>query len=277
MRSGLIIEGGGMRGFFSAGILQVITEHNLEFPYAIGISSGSLNLLAFALDMNIDATSLFDPADGSFLRLRHLVAPGRGLLDTDRFFDQLPSLYPSLQDVSPEWQIAAVHAESASMHFWSLASIDNGEELRDRIRASASIPVLMPRSIIEGEVYVDGGIVESIPVRKALDDGVDKLVIILTRMKGYVKGRQPMDPYLRSWLKPYPKLKQMIQTRHLRYNETLRNIDQLEAEGKAFVFRPTIQRLRRMHYDANKAMYTFSDGKEIAQRRIDELKEFLGL
>lgn len=275
MRTGLIIEGGGMRGFFSAGILKVLADEQLEFPYAIGISSGSLNLLAFAHDMDKASPLFFEGDRKGFLRLRNLRHPSRGLLDTDRFFERVPDAYPWLENISPDWHIAAVRAETAEIVYWPLGSFRDGEELCDHIRASASIPVLMPRAYIGGDVYVDGGIIDSIPIRKVLDDGVQKAVLILTRKKGYRKRKQTIGLYLRRWLKPYPQLRKAMETRHERYNQALEQVERLEEQGRIFVFRPEVHRLGRMQYDQAKAEQTYLDGVAIAERRLTELKAYL--
>ncbi len=280
METGLLIEGGGLRGFFSAGILHTFIENGIRFPYTIGISSGALASLAYDLDMDlssIDTENFFSSKNDSYFNWQGFFRPKKGLLATDRFFEGVPKIFDTLKsknDLTNHF-ITATSAVDSKLHYWSLDDIETPEELHEKVIASCSIPVVMPETYVGGELFVDGGIMDSIPLQKMLDDGVQKPVLILTRLKGYVKKQQFMHPHLSVWLRNLPELKESMKTRHLRYNESLRLAAQLEAEGKIFVFRPNEHRIERFELDRDKAIQTFMDGKEIAQARLNNLRKFL--
>lgn len=277
MKSGLLIEGGGARGFFAAGILQILAQEGIHFPYSIGISSGSLNSLLYQLaivDKPFPLQNFFSQ-HLPHIRFKNLFRPNEGLIQIDQFFKWLPDVYPNLQTISDQHQIAAVKASTGELEYWPLAQGENATELQKRIQASCSIPILMPKMSINNEVYVDGGIRDSIPIKKALSDGLDKIVLILSRKAGYQKKPQAIGPYLKHWLRDYKALELAMRNRHLHYNEALSIVSTLEREGKIFVFRPERHRLRRFEFNQRKSMQTFEDGAQMARNRLDELKKYL--
>ena len=279
MNSGLIIEGGGLRGFFSAGILSVLAKENIEFPYLIGISSGALVALAYEFKMDLsflNTEKYFNKKNQNYWQLQNFFRIHRGLLDTNRFFRAMPEIFENLQGKNlKNHMITSTHAKNAMLKYWDLSEVKSGKELEEKVRASCSIPVVMPDAYVEDELYVDGGIMDSIPIKKLLADGIKKPVIILTRELSYVKGQQIMLPHLNMWLRGLPELKSAMKTRHLRYNESLEIVRELELAGKAFVFRPKLHRIDRFELNKKKAKLAFQDGVELGKSRLEELKAFL--
>lgn len=278
---GILVEGGGLRGFFSAGILTELRRQNIYFPYSIGISSGSLNLVSFLAKSNenfdvLNLLQLLKRGNNPF-QLRSLVDINAGIFNTDPYFAQLNSW--QIQDTPSSMKtlhrIAAIDAQTASMHYWSLENPSVLSELSSYIKASCSIPVIMPQAIVQGEVFVDGGIKDSIPIQLALDDHVKKIVLILTREKNYVKQPQLIGMFLRRWLKPFPELKEAIKNRHKLYNAALKTVNKLEASGDVFVFRPDKQFIGRFEFNEKKAIKAYESGRAIAKERLLELEDFL--
>ena len=277
--NGLLIEGGGLRGFYSAGILKVFTDNKIEFPTLVGISSGAIFALAYELNMDMDSlglNSIFDNKGSSFVQWKNLFRPRKGLLDSDRFFQAIPSVYDEVKksDLKGHY-ITATNTQTAELEWWELDKMHSPEDMRAKVKASCTIPVVMPQSYVDGTHFVDGGIIESIPIQQMLDLGVTKPVLILTRSEGYIKNAQHMGVYLNTWLKGYDKLKEAMKTRHIRYNKALELVNKLEAEGKVFVFRPEEHRLARFELNNEKAQLAYQDGIEMAEKRLDDLLEFL--
>lgn len=276
----LVVEGGGMRGFYSAGVLKALSEAGVSFPLAVGVSSGAVNAAAFVAGCPEMGLAALYPCAASFFSPAGLARPERGLVRTDPLFEAAARACWEGVMASPcELGVPAVDALTGGLVWWGRADFAPGpEELALRLRASASIPVVMPRAEVGGRVLADGGIVDSIPLDRAEAAGFRRHVLLLTRPRGYVKGRQRMELYLRAWLRPYPALRKALAERHLRYNASARRAERLEAEGRAFVFRmgPEAQALGRFEYSPAKAARCYEAGLEAGRSRLAELEEWLG-
>ena len=273
----LLIEGGGMRGFFSAGVLQCLLDNNINIPYVIGVSSGSLNAVGY---VNHNLQSLFSNAQFSgkrFIQLKNLRHPEKGILDIDRFFQPAKAEFLELKRSDTVLKVATTRAKDAKLIYWEKSDFRSPEDMVLKLRASAAIPVLMPKTIIDKTVYVDGGIMDSIPIKQAIADGKTKHIIIVTRLKGYRKGPQGLEFFLLKWLEPYPQLKEAMLTRHIRYNQTMDKLEKMEAAGEVIIIRPVMNRLRRVDYNMRKFRNTYDDGYLITRQEISRIRVFLNL
>lgn len=273
----LIVEGGGMRGFFAAGILAELLDAGIRLPYVVGVSSGALCAAAYAGGRIEPDFSALGESPLGFLRPAGLVRPTTGIVRTGALIDALcAGAWERLAGSGTRLRVCATDAETAEAVWW-----DNGElaasepAMRERLVASASIPFVMPRATVDGRVFADGGIVDSIPLDKAEADGFRRHVMILTRPRGYVKPRQHLELYLRHVLRPYPLLKHAMLTRHIRYNEAVRAAEAKEDEGAAFVFRMDRVDLGRFEYSPAKLRRAFDDGRAAACARIPDLMGWL--
>lgn len=266
-----------MRGFFSAGALQCLLDHNINIPYIIGISSGSLNAVGFVC-CNIE--DLFASAKGTgkgLFHLENLVHLEKGILNTDRFFQPARHGYDQLMQSDAVLKIGATRAADAKLVYFEKQGFSSPDDLVGKLKASAAIPVLMPKTSVQGSVYVDGGIIDSIPVEEAIRDGKTKHVVIVTRPKGYRKWPQKLDYFLRTWLRPYPELKQAILTRHIRYNQTMELIERMESSGNALIIRPFVNHLGRTEYNLQKFRTTYEDGYRITLEKMREIQQLSGI
>lgn len=270
----LIIEGGGLRGFFSAGALQALLDDDIRIPYVIGVSSGSLTALAYASN-GLDAFVSLTGSRQRFFRWRNLVDDERGVLDTDRFFRAAADQFETFRRSGVHLELAATRAADARQVFFSGEEIGSQADLLAKLKASAAIPVLMDRIRVNGEVYVDGGIIDSVPVTKAIRDGKTRHIILATRPPGYRKGPQRMEYFLRKWLRPYPQLKVAMQTRHIRYNQMMSRLETLETEALALVIRPASIRQGRLEYDPVKFQIAYRDGYQAVVDRLEEIRRFI--
>lgn len=273
----LLIEGGGMRGFFSCGVLQCFLDNGLQLDYVIGISSGSLNAVGYVTH---NLQSFFTYAKNmtkTYIQLQNLIFQDRGLLDTDRFFTPTEADFHLLKNAPGIMKIGTTRAKDAGMVYFEKSDFKSPEDMKLKLRASAAIPILMPKTIINGEVYVDGGIIDSIPLKEAQKDGKKKHIVVVTRPKGYRKGRQALGIFLHRWLRPFPELRQAMVTRHIRYNEALDELDRLEANGEALVIRPLVNRLGRTEFNLKKFRSAYDDGYQIARSQLDKIRQFLNL
>lgn len=281
LRTSLLIEGGGMRGFYSAGILACLADAGLRFPLVVGVSSGALAAASYVGGLLGGGRELDFEALGSsptaLLSPRGLLHPREGLLRTDAFIDLfLDGCWEGVAASAQTLCIPATDAATGELVWWETKDFLAGPEaLRERTAASASIPFVMPQAQVDGHVYADGGIRDSIPVQRAEDGGYDRHVLLLTRPRGYVKGQQHLELYLRWWLRPYPALKRAMLQRHMHYNESIRRVEAIEDEGRAFVFRMDEQNLGRFEYDPGKFRATYRKGYSDAEARLPELQRWL--
>lgn len=274
----LIVEGGGMRGFYSGGVLKRLLDEGLRFGYVIGISSGSLCATAYVGGrLDLDFSQMARGGMLSFVHPRGFIAPREGILNTGSFIDFLigRACEPALRSPA-RLLVPATSARDGELTWWDQRDCATPEDLRQRVVASSSIPFVMPQTEVDGAVYADGGIRDSIPLQRAIDDGLNRHVLILSRERGYRKGPQHLELYLRHVLKPYPRLKEAMLTRHIHYNESIVQVEAAEDAGEAFVFRPRQHRLGRFEYNPDKFALDFQDGYAHAGDLMPKLRAFLG-
>lgn len=239
---GLVLEGGGMRGLYTCGVLEWFMENNIDFNYIIGVSAGACNAVSYIsrqpgrnAKVNIEYVKSWH-----YMSLRNLVL-NRSYFGMDFIFDEIPNKhvsfdYQAFYDSPCNFLIGVTDCRTGKPAYFPKEEI--GEKF-EALRASASLPMLSPIVTYKGREYLDGGISDSIPIRKSIQDGNNKNVIVLTQNKGYRKKPAKFTGMLKLTYRKYPQLIESILNRHKMYNSTLDLIDQLEEEGKALVIRPS--------------------------------------
>ena len=272
----LVVEGGGMRGFFAAGVLDGLLEAGADLRHVYAVSSGCLGAAHYCAHApRPDFAALGRRQAGSLLRLRGLVDPRAGLLRTDELIDALTgSALESTRLHEHRLHVCATRAVTGELVWWDISEMDVCAA-RARLVASCSIPVVMPQAFVDGEVYADGGIVDSIPLAHALTAGFDRAILICSRPRGYRKPVQHLELYLRRWLAPYPALKRAMLTRHERYNAAMEDVERAEDAGVALVFRPAVTRVGRFEYSPAKFEADYEDGLAAARTRAAQVRAFL--
>lgn len=239
-KTGLVLEGGGMRGVFTSGVLDAFMKHDLYFPYTVAVSAGACNGMSYisrqprrARISNIDYLDRYE-----YIGLRHLVTQGC-IFDRQLLYDKFPN-----QLLPFDFDTYFQHAEVFEMvttncltgHAMYLSETHDKQRALDIVRASSSLPYVSKIVNVDGIPMLDGGIADSIPVQHAIDMGYEHNVVILTRNKGWRDhGKDRKIPYL---YKNYPRLRVALSHRHKVYNEQLQLVDDLEAAGKITCIRP---------------------------------------
>ncbi len=280
-KTSLVLEGGAMRGAFTAGVISLFLEKKIFFPYVIGVSAGASNGLNYVSRQRERARMCFvDIADNpAYFGIRHFVR-GNGLFNTKYLYDLLPMKvlpydYNEFFRCDTHFKLGAVHAKSASMRYWRKEEIKTARDLNLRLKASSSMPVFMPVTTIDGEVYVDGGVMESIPIEESIRDANEKHVVVLTQRKGYRKKRERLGVLGYIWLRGYPNLRRAISDRHLVYNKTIEKIERLEREGKVFIIRPDRDPVSRMETNVARLKEFCMHGYSHTTGLLTKLMEFL--
>lgn len=238
----LTLEGGGMRGVFTTGVLDALMAHDVHFPYIVGVSAGACNGLSYASwqpgRAHFSNIELFNDYD--YIGLGHLLRQG-SIFDPDLLYDRLPNeIYPYDYDryfeQGPRFEQVVTNCRTGRAEYLSESGGDR-RRLIDICHASSSLPYVSKIITIDGQPYLDGGIVDSIPVAHAFEQGYRKHVVIVTRHRGYRKtGRDRKLPH---FIYPrYPRLRVALSRRLRVYNEQIALVERLEAEGRITVIRP---------------------------------------
>ncbi|MEZ0536696.1 patatin family protein [Caldicellulosiruptoraceae bacterium PP1] len=275
----LVLEGGGMRGVYTSGVLDYFMDINLYFPYVVGTSAGACNAVSYISrqkERSKKATidSLDDPR---YINIRNFFKYGY-LLHMDLLFDEIPNKlipfdYKTFFDAKEECVITATNCNTGKAEYFYKKDC---KDLMLVLRASSSLPFISPVVLIDGKPYLDGGITDSIPIQKAIDDGFNKFVIILTRPHDYRKKPFRFERLARRFYPQYPNLVDSIIKRYIVYNNTLDLIDELEKQGKAFVIRPSkLIEVGRLEKDKEKLTRLYNLGIEDAKNIYNNLFEWL--
>lgn len=275
---GLVLEGGGMRGSYTLGILDVLLEEKLYFPYVIGVSAGACNAASYCSrqqgrGQRIQETYLPDPR---YLSLRNLFSKGRSLYGMDFIFDKIPSLldpfdFDSFYSSGTQAVVGVTDVETGRCVYLDTPPRSTYNAY---LRASSSIPLFSPVVTVDGRSYLDGGVSDAIPFEEALRH-CDRVVVVLTRPRGYVKSPTPCKPLFRAALRRYPHLVCALENRHLRYRAQLDALSRLEAEGRAFVFRPDEINVSVFEKNPEKLRSLYAQGRRHAQLHMESLRSFL--
>ena len=281
-KTGLILEGGAMRGMYTAGVCDVLMENHITFDGMIGVSAGATfgcNVKSGQIGRTIryNCTYSRDPRYASF---RSLVFTG-DYFGAKFCYDDLPNrLDPFDYDT---------YAKNPMPFYIVCTDADTGravyhlaEDCRERdllyMRASASMPLFSRIVEVDGLHLSDGGTADSIPVKWFREQGYTRNLVVLTRTAGYRKSPSSpaLNALLRLSLRRYPALADALARRHIGYNETLALIEQLETEGDTLVLRPSRDlHLGRIEKDPARLREMYELGREDAEHRIEEIRAFV--
>ena len=244
-KTGLVVEGGGMKCAYNAGILDAFLDQGITFDYCIGVSGGAGNVASFMAGQKGRNLRFFTD---------HIHSPGyfgiKSLLKTGNLFG-LQYIYGELTNSTGKdpldfaaimknparYEVVATNALTGEAAYF--AKEDMKQDDYRPIMASSAIPAACRPVEIGGIPYYDGGIADAIPVRRALEEGCDRLVVILSKQRDYVRKPQGMRLLYSRLCRKYPKIIEAIDQRHLTYLANQREVFDLEKAGKAFIFAPS--------------------------------------
>jgi predicted patatin/cPLA2 family phospholipase len=280
MKKGLVLEGGAMRGMFTAGVMDVLMENGVEFDGAVGVSAGAAfgcNYKSGQIGRVIRYNTRFcgDPRYGG---LRCLLREGN-LYSKDFCYGEVPLKhdrfdFETYEKNPTEFYVVCTDVSTGEAVYKKCERFENNNF--DWIRASASMPLVSGIVEIDGLGLLDGGIADSIPVRFFEGIGYDRCVTVLTQPKGYQKSKNKAIGLMKLKYRKYPKLVQAMEHRHEMYNETVEYIEQKERAGEMFVIRPDESLpIGRVEKDPQKLLQVYELGRAVAQRELTRVKEFL--
>ena len=276
----LVLEGGTFRPIFSAGVMDALLDYGVEFPYIIGVSAGITDAVSYVSKQkkrNYDVLMNLRH-DKRYVGLRNFVSD-RSLFGVKFAYETMP------RDIFPfDWETYNKSSQTVCVGVTNLRTGESeyldGKKMNGdftMLRATCSVPFVFPPCKMDGEIYYDGGICDPIPVKKAMADGHDKLLIVLTRPKEYKKELSKANVLAsRYFKKKYPQFAERLLTRHNTYNETVACCEQLEREGRAVLLRPTKEiQIDSLEKDLEKIDRIYHFGYDEAVRRMDEIKALI--
>ena len=269
-KSGLVLEGGGMRGVFTCGVLDSLMDRGIRFPYAVGVSAGACNGLSYmsgqrgrAKFSNIDLLEKH-----RYIGFRHLLTKGN-IMDFDLLFHEFPERiipydYEAYEANDAHYEMVTTDCLTGEACY--LSEKHDPKRIIDIVRASSSLPYVCHIAKVDGRDMLDGGIADSLPILRARDLGFDNNVVVLTRNKGYRKSDKPsfVPPFA---YRKYPALRERLRNRNLEYNKQIALIEELEERGEITVIRPENPiEVGRMERDINRLTALYNEGYDIASR-----------
>ena len=275
--TGLVLEGGGMRGVFTCGVLDYLMDHKISFPYTVGVSAGACNGLSYMSHQrgrgkysNIDLLAKY-----KYIGIRPLLK-NRGLIDQQLLFHRfpdriLPYNYKAYAENPNRFEMVTTDCRTGKACYWE----EKYDEKRiiDIVKASSSLPYACPVIYVDGRPMLDGGIVDSIPLLRAYEQGYDKCVVVLTRNRGYRKSEK--KAFVPNFIyKQYPRLRVALRNRNKLYNAQLELVERLESEGKIIVIRPEKPIVvDRMETSTQKLTDLYLEGYACAQKVMEGLEK----
>ena len=268
--SGLILEGGGMRGVFTSGVLDNLMDRGIRFPYTIGVSAGACNGISYMSEQrgrakycNIDLLEKY-----RYIGLKHLLLKGN-IMDFDLLFRRIPEeLYPYDYEkyAAQEGIFEMVTTSCKSGNPCYFNEKHDARRIIEIVRASSSLPFVSPIAYVDGEPMVDGGVSDSIPLLRARELGYNNNIVVLTRNKGYRKPEKETKVPLLFYRK-YPALREAIRSRNAIYNKQISLVEELEEQGKLIVLRPERPIVvDRMERNTQKLIDLYDEGYECASK-----------
>ena len=279
MKQGLVLEGGAMRGLFTAGITDVMMEHGLWPDGLIGVSAGAAfgcNYKSRQPGRAIRYNKRF-ARDPRYSGLRSLLATG-DYFNAVFAYHTVPREYDHFDDHAFEanpmaFVVVCTDVETGQPVYQQLDK--SGYATYEYIRASASMPLASKVVCIEGRKLLDGGVSDSIPLEWAEHNGYERNVVILTQPSGYRKSRTRLMPLMRLGLRRYPRMVEAMDRRHLMYNRQLDYVAQAEREGRSLVIRPDGKLpIGHVCHDPDQMEHVYQMGREAGRKNIKAIEAF---
>ena len=282
MKTGLVLEGGAMRGMFTAGVLDVFMENGISFNGMVGVSAGAAFGCSFksrqigrALRYNLKYCR-----DKRYCSLYSLITTG-DMYGAEFCYRELPKKLDLFDDKAYDenpmkFYAVCTDVESGAPCYFRCDRSD--DEFTEILRASASMPMVSRIVEARGKRLLDGGVSDSIPLKFFESEGYDRNIVVLTRPFAYRKKKNSLMPLIRLKYRKYPKLVLAMKNRHKMYNETLEYISEKENSGEILVIRPQKElSVGHAEHDREKLKKAYDEGRNEALGRLSEIKAFLGI
>lgn len=273
----LVLEGGALRGIFTAGVVDCFIDNNIEFDYVVGVSAGACNTLAYIgkqKEFFKDCATLSDPKE-KFFGVRQMKESHK-LFDLDKLFhdytDKFNFDFDSFMNSNIKWEMVTTNIETGKPEYMSSNDL---EKVKLIGMASCSLPLVTSPVKIDGNLYLDGGIADSIPLKHALDLGYKKVVVVATRKQGsYSKIGEAQRPLYNHLYKNYPNLIDTAFKRTKMYRREVDLCERMEKLGDVILIRPTFLEVSRLESNIDELNLAYYHGYTKASEYIEHIKKW---
>ena len=282
MKTGLVLEGGALRAIFSSGVCDALLDGNVMTDYVIGVSAGiayGVSYVSRQSRRNLEVVTRYAP-DKRYMGMNNLVdKSNRSYFGLKFAYDTIPNElipfdYDTFAAYPGEVEAVVTNLNTGKADYLPVPRQDHESLL---LQATCAMPLLFPIYRINGQPYLDGGAADSIPWQRALDQGCERVVVVLTRPREYRRKPDQMIRLIRKQYQKYPKFVQTMETRAQRYNENREQLFELEREGKVLVIAPkSTLGVGRIERDTEKLRLLWAEGYQMTVERMDEIKDYLG-
>ena len=284
MKTGIVFEGGAFRTIFSCGVMDALVENDIMPDYMIGVSAGAAYGVSMASKQprrNLDVLMKYRN-DKRYLGLSNMIdKDNKSIYGLEFSYETIPNElnlfdYDAFKQYKGDFYCVVTNLLTGQPEYMKYTGDDRTNTV---LKATCALPMLFPPIIINDVPYMDGGLSDSIPYLKAIEDGCDRIIVVLTRQTGYTKTTSRSTKAIAySYRKQYPKLTETMLTRDSRYNESLKGLDQYVKEGLIITIQPTTSKgFSRLEKDKNKILSMYNDGYNQCYELLDTIKEFYGI
>ena len=276
----IVLEGGGLRGAFTSGVLEYFLENNVTFDRVVGVSAGACvgaSYISKQIGRNRKVNVEY-PSDKRYMGFRHLITTG-SYFNMKFVFEEIPNQLVPFDEQAfyknpSEFDVIATSLDDGQSVVFSRKDFKN-ISLNKALVASSSIPMLAKPVDINGRLYFDGGVSDSIPVKYALSRH-EKAVVVLTRPRGYRKEKLSNKLLYEVTFRKYPEFLKVLLSRNEEYNQTLDFCDQMEKEGKLFIIAPSPEfMIGRTEQNFEKRLNLYNHGYMLGCQEFENMKAFL--
>ncbi len=278
-QAGLVLEGGGMKGAYTTGVLDFFLEKGIAFSRVYGVSAGAVHMMSYLSkqkkrSINI---SMKYAGDKRYCSVESLIRTG-DIFNVEMCYSLIPRKYEPFDNKTymsyPGKAFAVVtNIETGKPEY--LRVKDGFADLK-KVQASASLPLVSRNVEIEGKLYLDGGISDAIPLQKSILDGNQKNIVILTKEVGYVRQPSSQLGLIKMRYRKYPKVYELMKNRHIAYNETMEFLHKQQENGQAFVIQPgKPSDVGRLEKDPKKIEALYMEGYRDAESCFEQMMQYL--
>lgn len=284
MKTGIVFEGGAFRTIFSCGVMDALVENDIMPDYMIGVSAGAAYGVSMASKQprrNLDVLMKYRN-DKRYLGLSNMIdKDNKSIYGLEFSYETIPNElnlfdYDAFKQYKGDFYCVVTNLLTGQPEYMKYTGDDRTNTV---LKATCALPMLFPPIIINDVPYMDGGLSDSIPYLKAIEDGCDRIIVVLTRQSGYTKTTSRSTKAIAySYRNQYPKLTETMLTRASRYNESLKGLDQYVKEGRIITIQPTTSNgFSRLEKDKNKILSMYNDGYNQCYELLDTIKKFYGI
>lgn len=282
MKTGLVLEGGALRAIYSSGVCDALLEGGIHTDYFVGVSAGvayGVSYLSRQPRRNLEVVTRFAP-DKRYMGIGNLLDKNnRSYFGLDFSYQRIPKElvpfdYAAFEANPCTAEAVVTNLRTGKPDYLPIPRDDDPEKI---IQATCAMPLLFPVYHIRGEDYLDGGVSDGIPWRRALEQGCDRVLVVLTRPRDYVKKQDKTLKLIRRTYKDYPAFTKMMEYRHKLYNESRAALFEAEKQGKVLVLAPkSTLGVKRTERNTEKLRLLWGAGYEDAMASMDEIRAYLG-